>query len=65
MLLSAFNVMFGKPDVVSKSSVSCARAFLAIVWKAMSTLIPSFADVSKYGISFFDWHHCWARLVDT
>lgn len=34
----------------SSVSASCARAFLAIVWKACSTLIASFAEVSKYGM---------------
>ena len=42
-----------------------ARAFFAIVWKACSTFIASLALVSKYGMSFLEWHHCWARLVDT
>ena len=36
-----------------------------MVWKACSTLIASFALVSKYGMSFLEWHHCCARLVDT
>ena len=30
---------------------SCASAFLAMVWKACSTLSASLADVSKYGMS--------------
>ena len=34
----------------SSVSASCARAFLAIVWKACSTLMASFAEVSKYGM---------------
>ena len=31
----------------SSVSASCASAFFAIVWKACSTLIASFAEVSK------------------
>ena len=48
-----------------KKSITWARAFLAMVWKACSTLIASLALVSKYGISFLDWHQVWALLVDT
>lgn len=47
------------------TSVSWAKAFFAIVWKACSTLIPSFALVSKYGMLFLLWAHCWARFIGT
>lgn len=46
-------------------SFSLARAFLAMVWKACSTFTASLALVSKYGTSFFSWHHCTALLVVT
>ena len=34
----------------NSTSVSCCRAFLAIVWNACSTLVASLAEVSKYGM---------------
>ena len=49
----------------SGSSASCCNAFLATVWKACSTLIASFAEVSKYGILPFDWHQVIARFCVT
>ena len=47
------------------SSVSCARAFLATVWKACSTLMFSLAEVSKYGMLPLDWHQVMARFWKT
>ena len=46
------------------SSLSFARASLAIFWKACSKLMASFALVSKYGM-FFDSHQFWARRFGT
>lgn len=37
-------------DTHNSTSASCCKAFLAMVWKACSTLMASFADVSKYGM---------------
>ena len=34
-------------------------------WKACSTLMASLADVSKYGMFPFCWHHAVARFCDT
>ncbi len=44
---------------------TCLRALRAIVWKAWSTLMASFALVSKYGILLLLWHQAWARFVVT
>ena len=49
-------------SVYGSWSFSLANAFLAIVWNACSTFKASLALVSKYGILFFSWHHCWALL---
>lgn len=48
-----------------KTARTCLRALRAIVWKAWSTLMASFALVSKYGILLLLWHHAWARFVVT
>lgn len=47
------------------SSGSCFKAFLAIVWKACSTLMASLALVSKYGMLPLVWHHAKARFWET
>jgi hypothetical protein len=47
------------------TSASCWSAFFAIVWNACSTLMASFAEVSKYGMFPFDWHHVIARFCVT
>ena len=62
-LLKRFDIKWRLKTIIQHST--WARAFFAIVWKACSTFIASFALVSKYGMSFLEWHHCWARLVDT
>lgn len=36
-----------------------------MVWNACSTLIASFADVSKYGMLPLDWHQVIARFCET
>lgn len=41
------------------------RAFFAMSWKASSTLIPSFAEVSKYGIFPFEAHQARAFFSET
>lgn len=47
------------------SSGSFLSAFLAIHWKAASTLNPSFADVSKYGMFPLEAHHAFAFFSET
>ena len=47
------------------SSSPLFRAFLAMHWKASSTLIPSLAEVSKYGIFPFDAHQARAFFSET
>lgn len=47
------------------SSSPLFRAFFAMHWKASSTLIPSLADVSKYGIFPFDAHQALAFFSET
>jgi len=47
------------------SSGSFFSAFLAIHWKAASTLNPSLADVSKYGMFPFEAHHALAFFSET
>lgn len=47
------------------SSGSFLRAFFAIHWNAASTLNPSFADVSKYGMFPFEAHHAFAFFSET
>merc|ERR1719272_2296416 len=46
------------------TSASCWRAFFAIVWNACSTLVESFAEVSKYGMPFLPWHQDMARFCE-
>ena len=52
-------------SLYSSTLVSCARAFLATVWKACSTLMASLALVSKYGISPLLWHQACALFIGT
>ena len=52
------------PTYISSSS-PLFRAFLAMHWKASSTLIPSLAEVSKYGIFPFDAHQARAFFSET
>lgn len=47
------------------SSGSFLKAFFAIHSKAASTLKPSFADVSKYGMFPFEAHHALAFFSET
>lgn len=47
------------------SSGSFLSAFLAIHWKAASTLNPSFAEVSKYGMFPLEAHHALAFFSET
>lgn len=47
------------------SSGSFLSAFVAIHWKAASTLVPSFAEVSQYGIFPFEAHHAFAFFLET
>lgn len=49
----------------SSSFGSFFRAFLAMHSKAASTLNPSFAEVSKYGIFPLEAHHAFAFFSDT
>lgn len=49
----------------TSSSGSFLSAFLAIHWNAASTLNPSFADVSKYGMFPFEAHHAFAFFSET
>lgn len=64
-LLSPESFIWSGKSLYSSTSVSWARAFLAMVWKACSTLMASLALVSKYGMSFLEWHHDCARLAFT
>lgn len=41
---------------------SCWSAFRHAALNASSTLVASFADVSKYGMLPFCWHHVRARF---
>lgn len=52
-------------DTHISSSGSFFRAFLAIHWKASSTLNPSFAEVSKYGIFPLEAHQAFAFFSET
>lgn len=47
------------------SSGSFFSAFLAIHWKASSTLKPSFAEVSKYGMFPLEAHQAFAFFSET
>lgn len=49
----------------NSSSSPLFRAFFAMHWNASSTLMPSLADVSKYGIFPFDAHQARAFFSDT
>ena len=49
---------------LNSSDSSCMSAFLAITSKACSTLIASFALVSKYGMLPLDWQKVIALLVE-
>ena len=44
---------------------SCCNAFLHAALNASSTLVASLADVSKYGMLPFCWHHVRARFCET
>ena len=55
----------GKSLLNSSTSESCCNPFLATVWNACSTFSDSLADVSKYGMLFFDIHQPWARFTET
>jgi hypothetical protein len=57
-------IEFGFSAYISSSS-PLFRAFLAMHWKASSTLIPSLAEVSKYGIFPFDAHQARAFFSET
>lgn len=58
------NIPFGIWTYISSSS-PLLRAFLAMHWKASSTLMPSLAEVSKYGIFPFDAHQARAFFSET
>jgi len=56
----------GEPQCAySSSSGSFFRAFFTIHWKASSTFVPSFADVSKYGMFPLEAHHAFAFFSET
>lgn len=54
-----------KENTHISSSGSFLSAFLAIHWKASSTLNPSFAEVSKYGMFPLEAHHALAFFSET
>merc|ERR1719319_313851 len=63
--VSVFSVKTTSGMYTGAWTASCSSAFLAIFWKAWSTLTASFADVSKYGMSFFELHQLFARVSET
>ncbi len=55
-----------QPSATHKSSSASLRsAFLAMHWKAASTLMSSLAEVSKWGMLPLAVHHCLAFLSVT
>jgi hypothetical protein len=55
----------GHIDTYISAFPSCCNAFLHAALNASSTLVASLADVSKYGMLPFCWHHVRARFCET